>query len=120
MSRLIAIAAFGAIVAVQTATAADADIGSGDAQRGAQLIAHSGCGSCHAIRGIANAHGLVGPPLDNMGARTIIAGVLPNTPDNMTLWLEAPQRILPGNAMPNLGLSADDAADITAYLEALK
>lgn len=90
-----------------------------DAGRGAKLFARDGCGACHTIREVG-AHGLVGPPLDNIGARTFIAGLLPNTPENMQRWLLAPQSIVPGDAMPDMGLSERDAADITAYLEALK
>ena len=94
--------------------------GAADAHRGGRLIVATGCGACHAIRGIADAHGRVGPPLDNIGTRTIIAGLLPNTPENMARWLRAPQSIVPGNAMPDIGLSERDAADIAAYLDALK
>ena len=50
------------------------------------------------------ATGLVGPPLVHMGSRIYIAGVLRNTPDNMIAWLRNPQAIVPGNAMPNMGL----------------
>ena len=92
----------------------------GDAQHGAQLIVKSGCGTCHEIPGIADAEGHVGPPLDHMAVRTIIAGVLPNTPDNMRLWLKNPQAIVAGNAMPNMELSDDEAKDITAYLYTLR
>jgi cytochrome c2 len=117
MPRLIATFAITALVAASHGVLA-AD--TGNARHGATLIAQTGCGACHSIRGIANARGLVGPPLDNIGARTMIAGLLPNTAENMERWLEAPQSIVPGNAMPNLGLSERDAADITAYLETLK
>src|SRR5438270_804059 len=64
------------------------------ARHGAKLIAQIGCGACHAIPGIHGANGHVGPPLDNIGSRTIIAGVLPNTPDKLVAWLEAPQSIV--------------------------
>jgi cytochrome c2 len=118
VSRLIVLLGVAAMLAAtHGAGAADA---AGNTRRGAALIAQTGCGACHSIRGIANAHGLVGPPLDNIGARTMIAGLLPNTAENMERWLETPQGIVPGNAMPDMGLSRRDAADITAYLEALK
>jgi cytochrome c1 len=55
-----------------------------------------------------------------MGQRTIIAGLLPNTPPNMIRWLQAPQSVVPGNAMPNLALSDRDAADIAAFLYTLR
>jgi cytochrome c len=50
----------------------------------------------------------------------IIAGVLANTPDNMTAWLMAPQSIVAGNAMPNMGLDRKDARDVAAYLYTLR
>ncbi len=92
----------------------------GDAARGASLIAKLGCGTCHNVPGIDGATGLVGPPLDHMGARVYIAGVLRNTPDNMAIWLREPQSVVPGNAMPNMGLDQDQARDITAYLSTLR
>lgn len=92
----------------------------GNAHRGAKLIASIGCGSCHSIPGIADAVGKVGPPLDNIGARTIIAGKLPNTPENMIAWVESPQSIVPGNAMPNMGLTEAQARDVAAYLYTLR
>jgi cytochrome c len=92
----------------------------GDARRGAKLIAHLGCGGCHSIPGIADATGLVGPPLDNIGDRAIIAGVLANTPDNMITWLKAPHSVVPGNAMPNMELNDHDASDVAAYLYSLR
>jgi cytochrome c oxidase assembly factor CtaG/cytochrome c2 len=91
----------------------------GDARRGAALIRQYGCGACHVIPGIAEAQGLVGPPLTMMGRRTYIVGILRNSPENMMAWLQNPQRIAPGNAMPNMGIDATDARDLTAYLNTL-
>jgi cytochrome c2 len=91
----------------------------GDPAVGAAYIAQTGCGSCHIIPGIAGARGLVGPPLDHMGKRMFIAGLLQNTPANMIAWLRNPQEIVPGNAMPDLGLNERQARDITAYLYTL-
>jgi len=92
----------------------------GSPARGAQLISSYGCASCHTIPGIADAHGLVGPPLTQFARRSYIAGMLPNTEANLHRWLENPQAIVPGNAMPNLHVTARDAADITAYLYTLR
>ena len=61
----------------------------------------------------------VGPPLDRYGRRVYIAGRLPNTPENLTAWLRAPQRYEPGGAMPDLGVTDRDARDIAAYLYTL-
>ncbi|MFR9778591.1 c-type cytochrome [Micromonospora sp. MS34] len=91
----------------------------GRPDRGAQLIATYGCGSCHAIPGVDRADGLVGPPLTRFGARSYIAGELPNNADNLRRWISDPQGVEPGTAMPNLGVSAIDAQDIAAYLYTL-
>ncbi len=91
----------------------------GDPERGALYIEQIGCGSCHIIPGIDGARGLVGPPLDHMGKRVFVAGLLRNTPANMVTWLRDPQEVVPGNAMPDMGLSEEQARDITAYLYTL-
>lgn len=91
----------------------------GDPEQGAILIDEVGCGSCHMIPGIDAAEGLVGPPLDHMGKRIFIAGLLRNTPANMMTWLRDPQAVVPGNAMPDMGLSETQARHITAYLYTL-
>jgi cytochrome c len=88
----------------------------GDAGRGKIIIAREGCGSCHEIPGVPDAHGLVGPPLHHFARRTMVAGLLPNTPDNLVRWLRTPQAVTPGNAMPNTGLSDAQARDVAAYL----
>lgn len=92
----------------------------GTPERGAKLISDIGCGGCHIIPGIVGADGLVGPPLNHMGRRVYIAGILRNTPENMMTWLQDPQQVVPNNAMPNMGLSEGDARDIAAYLYTLE
>lgn len=91
----------------------------GNPSRGASLIAQIGCGGCHTIPGITGAKGLVGPPLNQLGDRVYIAGVLRNTPENLMAWIENPQKIVPNNAMPNMGIPEQDARDIAAYLYTL-
>ncbi len=93
---------------------------SGSTKQGEAIILQKGCGGCHTIPGIDGADGLVGPPLTQMGRRIFIAGVLRNTPANMAAWVYDPQRYVPGNAMPSVGLSPQDAADVAAYLESLR
>jgi cytochrome c1 len=78
------------------------------------------CGSCHEIPGVQEADGLVGPPLTHFSQRTMIAGLLPNTPANLEYWLQQPQAVTPGNGMPDLGLSDHDARDIAAYLDRIR
>jgi cytochrome c len=92
----------------------------GNADRGKAAIATYGCGSCHTIPGIRSAKGMVGPPLLYWSRRTFIAGEVPNTPDFLIRWIEVPQAIEPGTAMPNLGVPEGDARDIAAYLYTLR
>jgi cytochrome c len=116
-----------AIVAGVLAIAAVAGCGSGissgsslagaDAGRAPALIGEYGCGSCHAIAGVRGADGLVGPSLSGFGARRTIAGRLPNTPENLVRWILDPQRVKRGDAMPDVGLSNDQARDVAAFLD---
>ncbi|HEY2324928.1 MAG TPA: c-type cytochrome [Thermoanaerobaculia bacterium] len=92
----------------------------GDADHGKQLIDKYGCAACHVIPQIEGPKGMVGPPLEHIASRQILAGKLPNTPQNMMAWLQNPQLVDPNNSMPNLGVTPADARDITAYLETLK
>ena len=90
----------------------------GDVERGREQIVAVGCGACHVINGIPGARGQVGPALTGVASRAVIAGVLPNTPDNITRWIADAPSISPQTAMPNLGLSQAQARDIAAYLYA--
>lgn len=91
----------------------------GNPQHGKQLIQDYGCGACHVVPGIHAARGLVGPPLYFLGQRTMIAGELPNSPGNLAHWIQHPRSVEPKTAMPDLGLTEDQAYDIAAYLYTL-
>jgi cytochrome c len=91
-------------------------ISGGDVDRGKRLFAAYGCGGCHSLTGVPQARGLVGPTLDGIGSRAILAGRLENKPDNLLRWIRNPQGVSPGTAMPNLGVSPGDARDISAFL----
>ena len=91
----------------------------GNARRGVLAIRHHGCGTCHTIGGIPGAEGLVGPALDGLAARSFIAGVLPNSGENLVRWIQDPRAIAPKTAMPDLGVSEADARDIAAYIYTL-
>lgn len=92
----------------------------GDAGRGADAFVLYGCGSCHVIPGVSGAVGTVGPSLDGFADRAYIAGVLTNAPGDLTRWLINPPLFAPDTAMPDLGVSEGDAADMTAYLYTLE
>lgn len=83
---------------------------------GRRLIASYGCGTCHMIPGVPGADGHVGPPLDHFYERMFIAGMLTNNEDNLVKWIEHPQQVVPGNDMPEMGVSEQQARDIAAYL----
>jgi cytochrome c2 len=88
----------------------------GDPRRGEAMFIQYGCGSCHALKNVRTATGMVGPPLDGVALRVIIGGHLANTPANMEKWIRDPQHYAPGTAMPDLDVGAEDARDITAFL----
>jgi cytochrome c len=92
----------------------------GQPERGRQAIERYGCGACHEVPGVNGAKGLIGPPLTNIGERMVLAGQLPNTPENMMRWIRDPQKVDSGTAMPNLNVSEADARDIAAYLYTLR
>ncbi len=92
----------------------------GNAQMGRTEIRKYGCNTCHDISGVPGARGLIGPPLDQIGRRYYIAGELPNTPDNLMLWIRHPHQVEPHTLMPEMGVTEQDSRDIAAYLYTLK
>lgn len=96
------------------------EVREGYPERGARLIQQYGCGGCHTVPGVDRADGLVGPPLTRFGARSYIAGALPNNAENLRRWIQDPQSVEPGTAMPDLGVNEADARDIVAYLFTLE
>lgn len=85
-------------------------------ERGRELIHEYSCGACHVVPGVRGANGNVGPRLDRVGEQVYVAGVLTNTPRNLTFWIVDPKIANPLTAMPDLGVSEEDARDIAAYL----
>ena len=91
----------------------------GDPKQGKQLAMQYGCAACHEIPDLPIA-GQVGPPLRTIAQRAYLAGRLRNSPENMIAWIRFPRDIDPQTAMPDLGVSAQDAADLTAFLYSLR
>jgi len=89
--------------------------------RGAELFLANGCGACHAVRG-TEANGRIGPDLTHIGSRrTIGAGILDNTADNLVRFIRETEAIKPNSRMPSYNmLSHQDAAAIASYLGSLK
>jgi len=89
-------------------------------KHGQQIFLNSTCVMCHAVSGtIAGSHN--GPELTHLASRqTIAAGTLPNTRENLALWIQEPQLVKPGARMPGTGLQPNDLADLLDYLQTLK
>ena len=93
-----------------------AAITGGNPDRGQAMFIQYGCGSCHGLKHVRKAVGTVGPPLDGIAIRAIVAGKLDNSPGNLERWIRDPQGVTPGTAMPDLRVGERDARDITAFL----
>jgi cytochrome c2 len=92
----------------------------GEAEMGRLLIMEYGCGTCHTVPGIRGARGTVGPDLTSFGRRDFIAGSLPNTSDWLIRWLVAPSALAPDTAMPDMGVTPEEAEHMAAYLASLR
>lgn len=91
-------------------------IDGGDPHRGREAVLRYGCGACHVIPGIRTATGRVGPKLEDLREQVYLAGLLPNTPENLVHWIRQPRQVDPRSAMPDLQVTEEDARDIAAYL----
>lgn len=89
--------------------------------RGRELFEAAGCGGCHAIDGIAAA-GTIGPNLSDLGTRRSIgAGRLPMTADNLKQFITDSQIFKPGSRMPPFRIfSGEDLAALAAFLSDIK
>jgi cytochrome c oxidase subunit II len=106
--------------AAERRAAAEAPPAGTAAQRGEQVFAEQGCGTCHRIAGTA-ARGVLGPDLTHVASRaTLGAGAVPNTRGHLAGWITDPQSIKPGNLMPAVRLEPAELQDLLDYLEALR
>lgn len=91
-------------------------VATADAAHGKAVIERTGCGSCHAIPGVRWPQGKVGPNLDGLAERALIAGKLPNEPDVLAAYIRNAPALVPGSGMPAMPVSDSEARDIAAYL----
>jgi cytochrome c2 len=117
-------AALGALLALTTPASA------ADAAHGKDLF-RAQCGACHTA-GEGDGDGGLGPALKGVVGRKV--GGDPDyaysqaladskdkwTADNLSTFLADPQKVMPGTAMPIRVGSAEDRADIAAYLATVK
>jgi cytochrome c1 len=92
----------------------------GDPAIGRTALTQYACQACHMIPGITGSEVFVGPPLDGIASRPMIAGRLVNNQDNLISWIRNPKAIDPQTAMPNMGVTEQHARDMAAYLATLK
>jgi len=87
---------------------------------GRAVFEHNACISCHTVAGTA-ATGRFGPDLTHVASRdTIASGAVPNTPQNIRLFVDNPAHFKPGVLMPQMHLNNHDLDLVTAYLNSLK
>ena len=74
------------------------------------------CDTCHIIGDMVGPYTHVGPSLENWHRRKFIAGVLPNTPDNLVRWIMDPQEVSAHTLMPDLNVTEPHARTMARYL----
>ena len=94
-------------------------IASGEPEQGHTLIQAYGCGTCHTIENVRGARGKVGPRLEQYAQQHLLAGFLPNTPQNLIAWLIDPVALKPTTGMPAQGVTEAEARHMAAYLYSL-
>jgi cytochrome c oxidase subunit 2 len=86
---------------------------------GEKLFQAKGCVGCHSLSAVNAPKGMIGPNLANVGARSYIgAGSFKNTDETLARWIQNPQLMKKGVLMPNLGVTAEEAKSLAAYLRA--
>jgi cytochrome c1 len=90
----------------------------GNPDNGPALLVKYGCVNCHKVPGMNAPAGNVGADLSGLADRSFIAGVLANTPENLTHWIIDPQSVDQNSAMPKTGITHGQARDVAAYLYA--
>jgi cytochrome c len=95
-------------------------VDTGDLERGRRLIDQFQCGACHTIPGVPLARGIDGPPLDQFGRRSYIAGKIPNTEALLAKWIADPHSMISTTTMPSMGASEEEARHMAAYLRSLQ
>jgi mono/diheme cytochrome c family protein len=88
----------------------------GRRETGDVLLRQYSCHACHRIGGVVGPDTYVGPPLLDLPRRKYVAGVLPNTRENLTRFIMSPQDVSPGTFMPDLGVPEAHAREMAEFL----
>lgn len=90
------------------------------AERGLQVFQQLTCVNCHSVRGLPPSR-QAGPDLSHLASRrTLGAGVLANSPENLARWIQNPQAFKPGSLMPAMALTDAQQKDLLAFLETMQ
>ena len=89
---------------------------SADQAKGAEIIERVGCGACHEIPGIDWPEGRIGPSLRGFDDIGLIAGALPNTPENLAWFIRNAPEAKPGSTMPPMPVTEQEAQHVAAFL----
>lgn len=92
----------------------------GQVARGKILVSSYGCESCHVIPNVEGVRGYIGPSLEHIATKYYLAGQIPNSRENLRLWVQHPHSINPQTLMPEMHITDSDATDISLFLETLK
>lgn len=112
MGRALGIASVGLSQAASTDSMVAQD---GSAERGRALFSLH-CSPCHRLDGVPLAIGMVGPNLTDFKSQGVIAGAVPNTPENLARFLANPASVKRDALMPPLGLTAAQINELVAFL----
>ena len=88
---------------------------------GLELFLKNGCSACHTVRGTP-ADGDVGPDLTHVASRrTIAAGLLPTSEENLAAFIRSTDHLKPGVEMPSFAaLPEQQVAAIAEWLSELE
>ena len=80
------------------------------------LLRQYACHSCHRIEGVVGPRVDAAPALIDWPQRGYIAGVLPNTEENLARWIMTPAAVKPQTLMPDLGVPPEHARAMAKFL----
>lgn len=92
----------------------------GSTEDGKAVFISKACTGCHTVEGIPQAQGKVGPDLTHQAGRSLIAGTLPRSDENMRKWLSDPLAVKSVALMPNQNLTDDEIDALIVFLQTLK
>jgi mono/diheme cytochrome c family protein len=85
-------------------------------ERAQMMLRQYACDNCHQIEGMVGPVTHIGPSLRHWRERKYIAGILPNTRENLVRWIVDPQGVSPHTLMPDLDVIEAHAEHMARYL----